>query len=218
MDGDEHACQLSLERSKCVQDPNIYSALLQRKLTVYLSQVNNIFRQKPIIYLTRMDKMLFAANYLAGIKKNEWKSENKQIIADSTCSHTYAGYCKFLQEHMKPAHIRQAETMVQIGNMHQQSNQSIQSLIAALSKLKEQQDSLFSNDQRMINLFLALNGKLQNEVIRFKKPCATRKELEVSAISMEKTLVNIKTLSQKSNPPAGQNCKPQSQHSNATLR
>ena len=162
---------------------------------MYLLQVDDVFRQKPITYLTEMDKVLFAANYLAGIIKNEWKSEAKQITADPMRSHTYAGYCEFLQERMKPAHIRQAETIVQIGDMCQQSNQSVQSLIAALSELEEQRDPPLSNDQRMTNLFLPLDGKLRNEIVRFKKPRATRKELEASAISLEKTLASTETSS-----------------------
>lgn len=81
---------------------------------------------------------------------------------DPTRSHIYTRFCKFLQKRMKPAHIRQAETIVQISDMRQQSNQTVQSLIVALSKLKEQRDSLFSNDQRMMNLFLTLDKKLQN--------------------------------------------------------
>lgn len=68
-----------------------------------------------------------------------------------------------------------------------------------------------------MNLFFALNRKLQNEIFRFEKPHATRKELKTLAISLEKILASTKTLSQKANPPAGQNCKPQSQCSNVTL-
>ena len=112
MNSNNHSCQLSLERSKRIQDPNVYSALSQRKLTMYLSQVNDVFRQKPITYLTKMDKVLFAANYLAGVIRNKWKSEDKQITADPNRNHTFAGYCKFLQEHIKPVHIRQVETMM----------------------------------------------------------------------------------------------------------
>ena len=104
--------------------------------------------------------MLFAANHLADVIRNEWKLEDKQITADPTRNHMYAGFYKFLQEQMKPAHIRQAKTMIQIGNIRQQSNQSIQSLIAALSKLEEQQNLSFSNDQGMTNLFLTLDKKL----------------------------------------------------------
>lgn len=76
---------------------------------------------------------------------------------------------------MKLVHICQVETMVQIGNMCQRFNQLIQNLIAALSELEEQRDPPFLNDQRMMNLFLALDEKLKNEIVRFKKPHATRK-------------------------------------------
>ena len=109
----------------------------------------------------------------------------------------YAGFCEFLQERMKPAHIYQTETMVQIGNMRQQSNQSVQSLIVALSKLEEQQNSPLSNNQRMTNLFLTLDEKLQNKIVRFKKPHATCKKLKASTISLKEILVSTKTLSQK---------------------
>ena len=129
---------------------------------------------------------------------------------------TYAGFCEFLQERMKPAHIRQAETMVRIGDMRQRSNQSVQSLIAALSELEEQRDPPLSNNQRMTNLFLALDEKLRNEVVRFEKPHATREELEASAISLEKTLASTETSSRKGNPSSGQTRKPQSQRSDAT--
>lgn len=71
IDSNKHAYQLSLKCSKRVQDSDIYLALLQCKLIVYLSQVNNVFRQKPITYLIKMDKVLFAANYLAGIIRNK---------------------------------------------------------------------------------------------------------------------------------------------------
>lgn len=101
------------------------------------------------------------------------------------------------------------------GNMHQRSNQLVQNLITTLSKLEEQQDPPFLNDQRMINLFLALDGKLQNKIVRFEKPRATRKELEALAISLEKTLASTKTLSQKVNPSLRQNCRPQNQRSDA---
>ena len=101
--------------------------------------------------------------------------------------------------------------------MHQRSNQLVQNLIVALNELEEQQDPPFSNDQRMMNLFLALDGKLRNKIVKFKKPCTIRKELEASAISLEKTLASTKTLSQKANPFSGQNRKPQSQRSDMIL-
>ena len=119
MGSNEHTCQLSLECSKHVQDPNVYSALSQRKLTMYLIQVNDLFRQKSVTYLTKLDKVLFAANYLAGTIKNKWKLEDEQIVADPMRNHIYAGFCKFLQEQMKLTHIRQVEIMMQIGNIRQ---------------------------------------------------------------------------------------------------
>ena len=81
-----------------------------------------MFRQKLITYLTKIDKVLFAANYLTGVIRNEWKLEDKQITADLTCSHMYTEFCEFLQKHIKPAHICQTETMVRIDNIRQQSN------------------------------------------------------------------------------------------------
>ena len=105
---------------------------------------------------------------------------------------------------MKPAHIRQAETMVQ-------------SLIVAFNELEKQQESLLSNNQRMTNLFLTLDEKLWNEIVRFKKPHAIHKELEVSAISLEKTLASTETLSWKDNLSLRHTRKPQSQHSDAML-
>ena len=60
--------------------------------------------------------------------------------------------------------------MIQIGNMHQQSNQLIQSPIAVFDELEEQQDPFFTNNKRRTNLFLALDEKLQNKIVRFKKP------------------------------------------------
>ena len=68
-----------------------------------------------------------------------------------------------------------------------------------------------------MNLFLVLDGKLQNEFVRFKKPHTTRKKLKASAISLEKTLASTETSSQKPNLTSKQNRKPQSQHSDATL-
>ena len=68
-------------------------------------------------YLTDLNKVLFAANYFAGTIRNKWKLEYKQIVTDSVRNHTYAGFYEFLQERIKPAHVRQVETMVQIGNM-----------------------------------------------------------------------------------------------------
>lgn len=118
---------------------------------------------------------------------------------------------------MKPVHICQVETMVQIGNICQKSNQSVQNLIAVLSELEEQQDPLFSNNQKMMNLFLALNRKPRKKIVRFEKLYATREELEALAISLEKTLASTETLSQKANLSSGQNCRPQSQHSDTTL-
>ena len=196
MGSNKHTCQLSLECSKCVWDPDVYSALSQHKSTVYLTQVNNVFRQKSVTYLTNLDKVLFAANYLAGTIRNEWKLEDKQIIADLMCNHTYTRFCEFLQEWIKLAHIRQVETIVQISNKRQQSNQSVQNLIAALGKLEEQQDLLFLNNQRMMNLFLALDRKLWNELVRFEKPCAMREELKALTINLEKTLASTETLLQ----------------------
>ena len=107
--------------------------------------------------------------------------------------------------------------MVQIGNMRQQSNQSVQNLIAALNELEEQWNPLFSNDQRMMNLFLALNRKLRNELVRFEKPRAIREKLKALAISLEKILTSTKMSSQKPNPTSGQNCKAQSQCSDTML-
>ena len=119
----------------------------------------------------------------------------------------YAGFCEFLQERMKLAHIHQAETMVQIGNMRQQSNQSVQNFITTLSELEEQQDPPFFNDQKMTNLFLVLDKNLWNEVVGFEKPHAMCEKLEASAISLEKTLASTETLSQKDNPSLGHTCK-----------
>lgn len=83
-----------------------------------------------------MDKILFAANSIAGVIKSEWKAEDKRIAEDSARIHTYKGYCAFLQERMMPAHVRQAEVTVKIGKMRQCPNQSMQSLIAALNELE----------------------------------------------------------------------------------
>ena len=66
-----------------------------------------------------------------------------------------------------------------------------------------------------MNLFLALDGKLRNKFVRFEKPRATRKKLKTLAISLKKILASTETLSQKPNPTSGQNCKPQSQRSDA---
>ena len=44
---------------------------------MYFTQVNDVFRQKPITYFTKMDKMLFAANYLADIIRNEWQLKDE---------------------------------------------------------------------------------------------------------------------------------------------
>ena len=71
-----------------------------------------MFRQKSIIYLTKIDKVLFAANYFASIIRNKWKSEDKQITVDPNCNHMFTGYCEFLQKRMKLAHIYQTETIV----------------------------------------------------------------------------------------------------------
>ena len=65
-----------------------------------------MFRQKPVTYLTDLNKVLFAANYLADTTKNEWKLEDKQIVADSAHNHLFAEFCEFLQKRIKPAHIR----------------------------------------------------------------------------------------------------------------
>ena len=43
-----------------------------------------------------------------------------------------------------------------------------------------------------------------------------REELEALAISLEKILASTETSSRKPNPTSGQNCKPQSQRSDAT--
>ena len=69
----------------------------------------------------------------------------------------------------------------------------------------------------MMNLFPALDRKLWNELVRFEKPCAMQKELEILAISLKKILTSIEMLSQKPNPTSGQNRKPQSQRSDVTL-
>lgn len=116
---------------------------------------------------------------------------------------------------MRPAHIRQAETMVQIGEMRQRPNQSVQSLIAALNELEEQREPDFTNDERRTNLFLALNEKLRNEIVRFEKPHATREELEESAISLEKTFNSTETSSRKGNS-SGNARKPQTQRNDAS--
>lgn len=118
INSDDHTYQLSLEHSKCIQDPDVYLALLQYKLTIFLSQINNVFKQKLITYLTKMDKILFTAKYLAGVIRNKWKSEDKQITTDLKYNHIFAGFYKFLQERIKPTHICQAETMIQISDMH----------------------------------------------------------------------------------------------------
>lgn len=47
----------------------------------------------------------------------------------------------------------------------------------------------------MMNLLLALDKKLWNELVKFEKPHATRKKLETLAISLKKILVSTKTLS-----------------------
>ena len=98
--------------------------------------MNDVLCQKPVTSLTEMDKILFAANSIAGVIKSEWKAEDKRVAEDSARIHTYKGYCAFLQERMMPAHVRQAEVTVKIGKMRQCPNQSMQSLIAALNELE----------------------------------------------------------------------------------
>ena len=47
----------------------------------------------------------------------------------------------------------------------------------------------------MMNLFLTLDRKLRNEIVKFEKPYTMSKELEASAISLEKTLASTETSS-----------------------
>ena len=47
----------------------------------------------------------------------------------------------------------------------------------------------------MMNLLLALDGKLRDELVKFEKPHAIRKKLETLAISLKKILASTKTLS-----------------------
>lgn len=97
MDDDEHARQLSLERSKRVRDPDVYTATSQRQLTTYLTQVNDVFRQKPITYLTDMDKVLFAANFLGGVIRAEWKAkmnESQRTLRANILLRGTANFCR----------------------------------------------------------------------------------------------------------------------------
>lgn len=87
---------LALKRSKRVCKLNVYKSALQCELMTFLAQVDNAFCQKPIMYSTEENKVLYAVNYIADTIWLEWCKEDEEITFAFNRPYSYKKLCKFL--------------------------------------------------------------------------------------------------------------------------
>ena len=181
--------RLALERAKTAREPDLYSGDNQRTLDDFFQQLDLVFKTKPFTYWLEADKCTFAAGRLSGIPSQEWRVEERRIVADSEQTLTYQGFKSFLQERLLPKHIRTANLTLRIYTTRQRSNQSVAELVAYLNELENQFDPPLIDRERRNNLFVAIHKHIRRKIIEQNRSWSTRVELEQVASSLESSLV-----------------------------
>ena len=114
--------KLALERAKKVRNPDVYSGESQRAFDKYVSQVDLVFRTKPLTYASKKAKCFYAAAFLGGIPQSIWVAENQSIKTDPNWVYNYPEFVSFLQKRKLPTHVQTANLIVRIGHLQQRNN------------------------------------------------------------------------------------------------
>lgn len=179
--------QLAIEKSITSATPTPYTGSNQRDYEQFVLACSRTFEQKPVTYAQEIQKILYAEGFMSGTPAIQWNTEKKQLLKTNPTILTWKYFVNFLQESLKPMHLRQLEVGRQLKEIKQRPGQSVPELVAYLESLEAQLTEQPTESQRHANLLHALHGYVRDAVIRARNEGETRHHLEEAARLAERT-------------------------------
>ena len=162
---------LSLEKLFKTADPKTYTGTNQKDYEQFVRECLRTFNQKPITYEKNTTKVLYGENYIGGTPADDWHRE-KPTLDESSLTWKY--FVDFLQEKLKPKHLRLLDLGGQLKKLKQRPGQIVKEFVSYLDTLKEQLPEIPSESQRHSNLLHSLYDYLQRAIIRANFQGTTR--------------------------------------------
>lgn len=172
---------MAVEKLYHFKTPDKYSGESQQDLDRFLRECYRAFRTKPVTYRSDTQKINLASMYLGGRPSTKW-GDHVWIVPP-----TWDEFVGFLQNDIKPQHLRVIEVGGAIKKMRQKPTQSVSDLIAKLTSLERQLPERPTEAQLHSNLLHALHEHLRSALIRGNRQDTTRSGLESQALTIEQT-------------------------------
>ena len=176
---------ISLESKFRVVDPQPYTGKNQQELDKYLQECRNVFHIRPVTYSRDVDKVNYAQPFLKGTPFNEWM-RMAEIIRDEHRL-TWKYYVEFLQNKLKPQHLREIEVGGLLKKCRQLPGQRVSELVSYIESLEVQLIEVPTERQKHSHLLHALHDYLRDAIVRSDRQGKTRAELEQAARTAEQT-------------------------------
>ena len=165
---------LSLEKSFKVADPKLNTGTNQKDYETFIRECQRTFETKPITYATDRAKILYAENFIDGTPANDWHRERPTLDQPS---YTWEHMTHFLQEKLKPKHLRLLDICGQLKKLKQRPGQSVSELVSYLETLEDQLPERPSESQKHSNLLHSLHDYLERAIICANSQGKNRVEL-----------------------------------------
>ena len=168
---------LALERSLRSVDPTTYAGDNQRAFDTFLRDCKRTFLQKPVTYESPSAQVLYAENYLSGAPADDWHREKEATTKAAEGELTWKIFADFLQEKLKPKHLRLMDLGGQLKKLRQFQGQTVSDFVTYLESLEAQLPEPPTEMQKHSNLLHSVHDYLKTAVIRAGSQGTTRAEL-----------------------------------------
>ena len=162
---------LSLEKSFKTAEPKTYIRTNQKDYEQFVREYLRTFNQKPITCEKKSTKVLYRENYIGGTPADDWHRENPTLDESSL---TWKYFVDFLQEKLKPKHLRLLDLGGQLKKLKQRPGQTVSELVSYLDILDDKLPEIPSESQRYSNFLHSLHDYLQRAIIQANSQGTTR--------------------------------------------
>ena len=174
-----------LESKFRVVDPQPYTGKNQQALDRYLQECRNVFQIRPVTYSQDTDRINYAQPFLRDTPFNDWMRIADIVRKERALTWDY--YVEFLQNKLKPQHLREIEVGGLLKQCHQRPGQRVSELVSYIESLEVQMVEEPTERQRHSHLLHALHPYLRDAIVRSDRQGKTRVALEQAARTAEQT-------------------------------
>lgn len=158
-----HVQTITLESRYRVVDPQPYLSKNRQELDRYIRECANVFEIRPVTYREDEDKIKYAQLFLRDTPFTDWSRMSAVIRKEHR---TWAYYVEFLQNKLKPRHLREIEVGGLLKKCRQRPGQKVSELVSYIESLEVQLVEVPTESQRHSHLLHALHDYLKDAIVR----------------------------------------------------